>query len=406
MKILVVLPIEHPSLQSIDGLILGQLACSGTIGAMIRLANMLVLASQLVVISSASSCQSNQIPCIRHSEIDASEFDVMIIHQTHWNGSSLTFGNSQLKKAILYLQNQTTWEFIASFIRAGGYRVVCPSMYHANLYRALPEWTDKFAVISNSYCSAFIPTSNPSDVAQKKLLFVGAITPSKGFNELMQIWSYLVKQKVELELEIAGGISLHSEDVNIGSLGVADSQYEHDYIQPWCQSLAESSRPNFLGALCPIDLQKVIVQSWAVIVNPCWSSPETFGVSAVDAQACNRTVFGVNTGGLVETVYQDKFQSLTKSRSPETLGDLILYGLRHPDVIAENSRVAGTFVRKQFSNESISAAWLKFLTGETVHPLGLSSWSSSNVVIKDLMRWTGTGMTFKNVYSRLLNRAR
>jgi glycosyltransferase involved in cell wall biosynthesis len=403
MKILLTLPTEHPSIHSLDEVIMGRIACSGTIGSIVRLADFLMSAGMKVVISGASESQSNRLAYIQHSEVDVNDFDRLIIHQSHWDCKNFTFGNSCLQKAILYLHNQTTWTFFSSFLQAGGYRIVCPTVYMANLYRALLGWSEKIAIIGNSYCPIFTPIDE-SESPQKRLLFVGAVTPSKGFNELMKIWAYLVMQGVDLQFAIAGGISLHSESARTGSLGISDDKYEEDCIQPWYKSLPEKSRPKFLGPLCPVDLQKEIVQSWAVIVNPTWRSPETFGVSAVDAQACNRTVFSVMSGGLQETVYQGKFHSLTTSRSPEAVGKMILHGLQNIEVVMENGMLAGNFVRSQFSASSISAAWIDLLVGKVVQPQSIRNWTTPEVAIKDLMRWSGTGMAFKSVYGKLRSR--
>jgi glycosyltransferase involved in cell wall biosynthesis len=402
MKILVTLPTEHPSLPSLEDVLAGKVACSGTTGAIVRLAEILQIAGMDVTISGASNCQPGKFRYLLHSNVNAIEFDKLIIHQTHWNGEKFTFGNPQLPKAILYLHNQTPWAFIASFFQWGGYRLVCPSLYLANLYRAIPKWKEKIAIIGNSYCPVF---SASLDSPQPRLLFVGAVTPNKGFNELMQVWSCLAKKEVDLQFAIAGGISLHHEGSKLGPLGATDDDYERGHIQPWYQSLPAKYQPQFLGALCPLDLRREINQSWAVIVNPGWQSLETFSVAAAEAQACDRTVFSVMAGGLRETVYQGSFPSLTRSRSPADLCDLILQGLKNPEAVTKNGQLAGDFVRNQFSFSKISQDWLDLLAGKTVQPIALGKSFTPDTVAKNLMRWTGTGMALKTVYGRLRDRA-
>ena len=402
MKVLVALPTQYPPLACLDDVIVGKVASSGTISSFIRSADFLATAGIEVVVSSACDSQSNRFSCIRHDQVDSQGFDWLIAHQSHWNGTNLTFGNDCLQRSILWLHNQTSWSFVDSFLKAGGYRVVCPSAYLANHYRALSGWLEKIAVISNSYASVFAPTV---DSPARRLLFIGAITPSKGFTELMQIWSYLVTQNLDLEFAIAGGIRLHSSDTKLGDLGVADYKYEKHFIQPWYDALPAAFRPYFLGSLPPVDLQREIAQAWAVIVNPCWHAPETFAVSAVEAQACNRTVFGVMAGGLGETVYRGSFQSLTRSHSPKAVGDLILQGIKNPNAVAENGRLAGEFVRSRFSPEAVATAWIDLLHGKTVQPESLRSWSTPMAVVQDLMRWTGTGLAAKTVYGKFRERS-
>lgn len=394
MRVLVSLPISHPEYQSIDAVIDGMAACSGTTGSIIRLADMLATAGIDVYLSAASESQSAKFPCIQHKSVDATQFDHLIVHQTHWNGSTLTFGNLALAKTFLWFQNQTSWAFVHTFLQKGGKQVICPSIYHASRYRAVPQWREKVKVIYNSYCPVFSPTvAQP----QPRLLFIGAITPSKGFVELMQIWSYLAKQQVNLQLALAGSISIHKDSgLQVGSLGVAETDFETEYIQPWLNSLSESYQPQFLGALSPMELRQEIAQSWAAIVNPGWGALETFCVAAVEAQACSRTVFSVAAGGLKETVYQNGFQSLTQERTIKAVGDRILDGLSKMEAVEENGQLAGEFVRSKFSQQSICDTWVRVLSSVDTEPVLPKSWNSSRDFLCDLMRWTGTGIFIEN----------
>ena len=317
----------------------------------------------------------------------------MIVHQSHWDGSALTFGNQALAKTFLWLHNQTSWSFVQTFLHRGGKRVICPSIYHGNIYRAIQQWPEKVTVIYNSYCPVFISTREPP---QPRLLFIGAITPNKGFVELMQIWSYLVKKQVGLKLAIAGGINIHKDsNVQVGLLGVAEVEFETNYIQPWLKTLPERYQPHFLGVLSPVQLRTDIARSLAVIVNPSWRSVETFCVSAVEAQACDRTVFSVASGGLKETVYQGNFKSLTKDRSVETVGDFIIDGLSKIEAVEQNGRLAGEFARSKFNDQAIRDAWIRVLSGHKIEPALPKKWGSTRDLLCDLLRWSGTGMLVK-----------
>ncbi len=176
-----------------------------------------------------------------------------------------------------------------------------------------------------------------------------------------KIWSYLVQHKLDLRLKVAGSIHLHSKNTETGSIGVADRKFEVNYIEPWLESLPAHYQPHFLGALTPKELQAQINQSWAVIVNPSWYCTESFCVSAVEAQACNKTVFSVARGGLKETVYRGKFKSLATDRNPETLAKLIIQGLSDDKTFYENGLLAGNYVRNKFSNQAVSDAWINLL---------------------------------------------
>ncbi|MBD2099622.1 glycosyltransferase family 4 protein [Leptolyngbya sp. FACHB-261] len=390
MRILIALPTVHPELTAVNGIVDGTIPCSGTIGSIVRLASLLTSSGVDVSLSVASEVpHSDTIVCIQHKQVDATQYDHLIVHQSHWNNTSITFGNQALAKTVLWLQNQTSWNFIHSFLQKGGAKIVVPSMYHANIYRALKGWQDKIAVIYNSYCSVFSPVEAQT---QRKLLFIGAITPTKGFTEVMQVWSYLVRQKVDLRLAIAGNIGIHRGSAAVvGPLGIAELNFETEKIQPWLNALSESYQPQFLGALPPIQLHEEIAQSWAVMVNPSWNSLETFCVAAVEAQACERTVFSVAAGGLKETVYAKVFGSLTSQRSIESLGDCILNGLSNIDAVEQNGRSAREYVSKRFNQQTICQDWLNLLTGKKVEQRLPNHWSSSRDFLCDLMRWSRAG---------------
>ncbi|MBD1925828.1 glycosyltransferase [Trichocoleus sp. FACHB-90] len=397
MRILIALPTEHPELPAIDSVINGTASCSGTTGSIIRLAAFLTEAGLDVCLSSACESKSTIFTCIKHQFVKTNQFDCLVVHQSHWDGTSLTFGNQNLGKTFLWFQNQTSWAFVHNFLRKGGNRIIVPSIYHANIYRAVPQWRDKVTVIYNSYCPIFTPVVTPT---QPRLLFIGAITPNKGVIQLMEIWSYLVQKQVNLKLAIAGSISIHKGSRGeLGSLQIAENNFETNQIKPWLTSLPQYYQPYFLGALSPVQLRTEIAQSWAVIVNPSWEHAETFCVSAVDAQACDRTVFSVAVGGLKETVYQGNFNSLTKERSVEAFGQQIIAGLSHPDAVKENGLLAGNFVRNKFSYQSIRNAWIQVLSGQKTKPTISPHWNSSRDLLCDLMRWSRTGMLI-NQYIR------
>ncbi|NEO98883.1 MAG: glycosyltransferase family 4 protein [Symploca sp. SIO2E9] len=402
MKVLIALPIRHPEFVLIDDVLDGKVACSGSNGSAIRLAGLLSEAGLDVCLSTASESQSTKFTCIKHELVEVAKFDHLIVHGTHWNGTSLTFGNQALAKTILWVKNHITFTLAYNFLCQGGKKIVCPSVYHANISRALPQWRKKVTVIYNTYSCTFKPTTSmlPTRQPKPRLLFIGAITKSKGFVELTKIWSYLAKQQVNLELAIAGSISIHAAPgaIKLGSSGLGDIELETKCIQPWLEALSENYQPHFLGALSPIQLRNELSKSWAAIVNP-GGVPETFCISAVEAQACNRTVFSVQDGALKETVYRGNFHSLAKEKSVESVAERIIDGLSNMEAVAENGRLAGEFVRGKFTPEAIRDAWISLLSGQKTEPELPKTWDNPRDLMCDLVRWSKTGVLI-NKYRR------
>lgn len=389
MKVLIALPLEHKSYHSVDDIISGQAPVNGTDGSMIRLAGLLAKSGIEVCLSTASPVSSHHFPTIEHNSVKAEEFDYLIVHQGHWNGTFLTFGNQALPKTLLWLHLEVQKTLIYRFLREGGHRVICPSQYLAKWYRMLPGWQNRVAVIPNLYCPTFrpIPPSESKERTVPRLLFIGALGLGKGLIELTQIWSYLAQRQVALEFAIAGSINLYHDNA-AGEAGLAEPTLENTVIQPWLNSLPKNYQPKFLGSLSPSQLQTEITNSWAVIVNPSPLHPETFCISAVEAEACDRTVFSVRAGALPETVYHEQFNSLGDGDTFETVGERIIEGLSNKEQVAENGRLAGEFVRDKFNSQVICTLWTEILNGQAVG-VGLPKFGDSfQGLVRDLIRWS------------------
>jgi glycosyltransferase involved in cell wall biosynthesis len=391
MKVLVALPVEHKFYSSIDDIISGHAPVNGTDGSFIRLAALLAEAGIDVFLSAAFSFPSCHFKSLKHNDVDAEEFDHLIVHQTHWNETSLTFGNHVLAKTYLWFHLTASKMLIHTFLREGGRKVICPSQYLAKWYRMLPGWKDRVVVIPNPHSPLFhpLPASEIDAYPVSRLLFVGALCLGKGLLELTQIWSYLAQQKVPLELAIAGSIKLYYDPM-VGEAGLADPNVEKSLIQPWLNSLPENYQPKFLGSLSPIQLNAEISKSWAIIVNPSYRDPETFCLSGVEAQACDRTVFSVPAGALPETIYHNTFNSLGNRDAVVSVADRIIEGLSNKERVAENGRLAGEFVRSQFGNQRICNLWIDLLKGYKIDAGLPKIGDSPGGLARDLVRWSRT----------------
>ena len=407
MKILITLQKKsNKFITSIDDVLQGKIGCSGSTSSAIKLAELLFDDGFEVCLSASCKIPSKKIPCILHQEVQVDQFDRLIVLNTHWDGVELSFGNQALSKTILWAQNHVGLASSYNFFRGGGIKIVCLSYYQANISRALPQWRSGLAVAHNSYNPIFCPSPSETikNSAKPQLLFIGAISQAKGFIELTKIWSDLAKQKANISLAIAGSVNLHNKTVKLGPTGVAEADFDHKYIQPWLKSLPSDYQPKFLGSLSAFELREQLYDSWAAIVNP-GGVPETFCVAAVEAQACNKTVFSIQSGALIETVYQGALPTLAKDNSPEGVAKLIIQGLNHPQTVIENGILAGDFVRSKFDSPEIYQTWINLLAKEN-EKLDISYLpTNSRDAICDLTRITKTSILvddFRKVVGRIL----
>jgi len=407
MRVLVALPQSHPRINSLDAAFSGAVPLSGTNGSIIRMAAQMARAGHQVTVSGASplKCESGLVTTIQHCDVECAEFDRIIAHQTHWNGGVFSYGSEALPKVILWLQNQMPYKEAAAFLQRGRY-LVCLSHYHANLFRAARFWKSKVRIIPNTYDPCFDKRDlgNPECEANR-LIFVGAITPNKGFREMMGIWTAVSNTGIKLSLCIAGGIALHSHNVSMGPLGIAEASFEHEEIIPWISQLPVQYQPTFSGNLTPVQLKVEISKSWAGIVNPAMNHPETFCVSAAEIQACGKSVFSVSAGALDEVVYQGRYKVLESSGNPLKLAQRILRASLNKEQIRLNGEEARLFIRNYCDEGKVSRFWSLLLSDE-LHPprISLQSLRFTNVMF-DILRITGLG-DFANRMANTLRRYR
>jgi hypothetical protein len=400
LNILVALPPGNPTIESIHRLLIGEESCSGTIGSFVRGAQLLSLQGHAVTLSGSILSGAEGISFAEHSDVDPAAFDLIVAHQSHWKEDVevFTFGNAMLPKTILWLQNQGKWQSVSSFWKHGGISIVCPTLFHANLYRALPGFHKRANAVYNSFCPVF--TSDESVTPQPgRILFVGAITPSKGFLEVMSTWKELATRGVDIELVIAGSIGLHTGagGGEARPIGVADPKFEIEAIAPWLASLPERYQPRFLGALAPVQLREEMLKSEAILVNPSWHSYETFCVAAVEAQVCGRPVFSVARGGLNETVYPSRLQTLATAPGSSTMADVIQRGFSDKAALRETGQAATAWALRAFDPAVISSQWAKVIAGERNELSFPWLGSSRRDLVCDGLRMTGAALLFEKL---------
>jgi L-malate glycosyltransferase len=107
--------------------------------------------------------------------------------------------------------------------------------------------------------------------------------------------------------------------------------------------LGISQNVEFLGRIAHEDIPEFISSLHIFVIS---SLIESFGVSAVEAQACGVPIVATNVGGLPEVVLDGETGCLIPSQDPEALADKLLYLYTNPS-IRENLGIKG---REHVSN--------------------------------------------------------
>ena len=175
----------------------------------------------------------------------------------------------------------------------------------------------------------------------KRLLFVGRVSPEKGVHVLLEAFEKVVNHYPEAVLEIAGPpgqlpldylMSL-SDDKKVAELasfynGASPRSY-FDQLQQQARTLNIANQVNFAGFVPNSQLIDHYGHT-DVLINPSFS--EAFGISLVEAMACQVPVVATRVGGMVEIVEEDQTGLLVEPGDSSALAAALLRLLASEDL--------------------------------------------------------------------------
>lgn len=204
--------------------------------------------------------------------------------------------------------------------------------------------------------TAFIP-KQLKDKTSDTVVYLGSITPRKGFHRLAHVWPKVLQQHPTAKLSVIGSGKLYNQAAKLGMWGVAEERYEAKEIRPYLSDSQGNvhSSVRFEGVLG--DEKIPIIQNATLgVVNPT-AYTETFCLSAVEIQSCGTPVVAGADWGLLDTIAHNKTGLLGKN--DEDLTKNILYFLKHPDAAKAFGENGIKFVQEKFSPESSATQWVQ-----------------------------------------------
>lgn len=184
--------------------------------------------------------------------------------------------------------------------------------------------------------------------------YTGSLISSKGFHILAKEWKKILKKVPNAKLNIIGSGQLYDRSSSLGKYKIADELYEKKFM-PYLLNdngeILESVR--FYGVL---GYEKVnIYNNTAVgIINPSGRT-ETFGLSAVEMEACGIPIVTKATNGLLDTIINNKTGLLSKNKL--LFRDNIIRLLLDKDLNEKLGNQAKLFVGEAFNPKVITEKW-------------------------------------------------
>ncbi len=155
------------------------------------------------------------------------------------------------------------------------------------------------------------------------------LVPKYGIKYLIEAFAIFSKEIVNTELHIAGEGPQKNELIMLSrSLGVANKAKFFGFIQP-------SKIPEYLSNL-------------DVFSMPSVEESESFGVAALEAQACGIPVIASKIGGLHETVLDGKTGYLVPPKNPTAIAEKLIFLYNNNKILTNISINCVNFVKKKY----------------------------------------------------------
>ena len=141
---------------------------------------------------------------------------------------------------------------------------------------------NKCTYINNIITQNFYDKALMSDYSKNNVIYIGSIMPQKGLHNLLNIWKYVEKINKEAELYVFGGASIWNNDVELGTLKIADKYYDKVLVKKM-NHIKNKEKIHFMGAQGFDTIQKYLINAKVGIVNPSkYRRDETFCMSALE----------------------------------------------------------------------------------------------------------------------------
>lgn len=140
-----------------------------------------------------------------------------------------------------------------------------------------------------------------------------------------------------------------NKDLDI-KLRIGGKGSQEDYLKNLCRELQIENDVTFLGFVKPDDVIKEF-QRFDISVFPSTLDSESFGVAAVESEACGTPVIVSNVGGLMESTKPNETSLVATKESVEDLAEKLNILVRDKELRIKMGKAARMFVEENYSLE-------------------------------------------------------
>ncbi len=250
------------------------------------------------------------------------------------------------------------------------------------IQRRFPQFADRCHTVYNGVdpdAFAVDPDRGETGTDGPKIVFVGRVSPEKGIHDLLDAMTIVVERRPDVQLDLIGPVAalpksfivdITDDDLVAGLARFYDREYGETITDDVANRL--SSNVRLLGSMSHDDVVRHVAGA-DLLVNPSYS--ESFGMSLVEAMACQTPVVATRVGGMKEIV-DEQTGVLVERADPAALADAIVRLLDDPQRRARMGAAGRRRVAEVFSWDSVAAAAATQYSA-LVEPLGSGSEAGS-----------------------------
>lgn len=301
--------------------------------------------------------------------------DVVHIHNFSQFVPIIRFFNPRAR-IVLHMHcdwlTQLSPAMIARRLSSADLIIGCSEYITANVRRRFPQFASRCRTVFNGVdVSHFVNKDGHSVLEERdrrRLLFVGRVSPEKGVHVLIDAFQKVLARYPKVQLDIVGPgmnvpfefVVLVSEDERVSEL----ASFYHgllrrgDYLSDLQRRvpLGLADRVRFVGPVLNSDVVDHYREA-DVLINPSFT--EAFGMSLIEAMACQVPVVATRVGGMTEIVEDSQAGLLVEAGDAAALADAIIRLLADDDLRRRLGKAGRKRATERYSWEQVTKSLLR-----------------------------------------------